>query len=415
MTLSPRIRRGWRFLRALVREYEETGCDDSAATLTYTTLFAVVPVLTVAWAILRSLPQLGGLAADLDRMIFTNLVPASGEQVRAYIAGFSEQAANLTGIGVAFLAVTAIMMLLTIERRINAVWRLHRERSLLSSLLVYWALLTLGPVLLGAGIATSSFLISAEFLGNGGAPLAPLLANVLAAVPFFVEVALFSLLYIVVPNCSVPVHHGIAGGLVAAVLFELAKAGFAFFVLRFNSYELVYGAFAAVPLFLLWVYISWSIMLFGVVLVYALSNLDEDGVGRGSPFPALLKVLALFHRRQQAGRAVPDTDARHVANAAGIANWHGLRESLLGHGVLERLPNGDLILLRDLHRMTLAEVARLVPWEAIAGDVPGMAEPDEFARENADRLARALAAFDDGLAVPVASVIESITPGGETT
>lgn len=410
MNLPLPVRRAARFVRTLVREYEATGCDDSAAKLTYATLFAVVPTLTVAWAILRSLPQLGGLAADLDRLIFTNLVPATGEQVRAYIAGFSEQASNLTGIGVAFLAVTALMMLMAIERRINAVWRLHRERSLLSSLLVYWALLTLGPVLLVAGIATSSFLLSAEFLGNGAARVSPLVAQFLGVVPFFVEVALFSLLYIVVPNCSVPVRHGITGGLVAAILFEVAKAGFAFFVLRFNSYELVYGAFAAVPLFLLWVYISWSITLFGVVLVYVLGNLDEDSVGRGSPFPALLKVLALFHRRQQEGMAVSDAGARHVANAAGIANWHDLRESLLGHRVLERLPNGDLLLVRDLHRMTLGEVARLFHWDEIAVVGTDMPEPDDFARENAARLAGALAAFDACLADSVASVFES-TPG----
>lgn len=406
MAVSADIRRAWRFLVSLVREYEETGCDDSAAKLTYTTLFAVVPTLTVAWAILRALPQLGDIGTDLDGLLFNNLLPATGDQVREYIGAFAEQAANLTGVGVAFLAVTAVMMLLTIERRINAVWRLHRERSLVSSLLVYWALLTLGPVLLGAGVGASSYLLSTELWGED-VQRRTAVVMLLGAVPFLVEVIFFSLLYIVVPNCSVPIRDGVVGGVIAALLFEIAKAGFAFFVTRFNSYELVYGAFAAVPLFLLWIYISWSITLFGVVLVYTLSNHDDEVVRRGTAFPALLKVLGLFHRRQREGRAVADAEARRLARASGIGNWHDWRETLLRQRLVERLANGDLVLVRDLHAVTLADLVRLLSWGQIDRANDGGQEPDTFAQSLAKTLADAVADLDARLGDSVASVLES--------
>lgn len=403
------LRRAGRFLRALWQEYQATGCSDSAGTLTYTTLFAVVPTMTVAWAILRAMPQLGDIGERLDSVLFANLVPATGEQVREYLAGFSQQAANLTGIGIAFLLVTAVMMLLAIERRINAVWRVHRERSLVSSLLVYWALLTLGPVLLGAGLAASSWLLSAQLLADVGAPPVALQA-VLEVVPFLMAVLFFSLLYIVVPNCSVPVREGVVGGIVAAALFEAAKAGFAFFVTRFNNYELVYGAFAAVPLFLLWIYISWSITLFGVVVVYLLANWDDEAVQRATAFPALLKVLGHFHRARQAGHAVTDREARHAARAAGIDNWHELREELLRRRYLERLATGELVLVRDLHSLTLAELLRLFDWQELDAQVDGGREPDAFAQAEANRLRTALARLDADLDLTVASVLDAPLP-----
>lgn len=405
METVPDYRRAWRFMRALEREYRESGCADGAATLTYTTLFAVVPTMTVAWALIKAMPSAGGLGERLEALIFNNLVPASGEQVRAYLAGFAEQASNLTGIGVLFLVVTAVMMLLAVERQINAIWRLHRERSLVSSLLVYWALLTLGPVLIGAGLAASSYLLSADLFGETVGNLG-LVRVFLEVVPFLVGILFFSLLYIAVPNCSIPVREGVVGGVVAAMLFEGAKAGFTYFVSRFSSYELVYGAFAAVPLFLLWVYISWSITLFGVVLVYMLANWEDDAVARGTPFPALLRVLELFHRRQGGGVAVSEREARHAARSAGIDNWHELREQLLRHRFLERLAGGELVLVRDLHHLRLSELVRLLSWDDLDGAGERGTEGDAFARSMDARLHAALASMNASLDVSVATVLD---------
>lgn len=403
MARVPDFRQVVRFARTLAREYRDTGCQDSAASLTYTTLFAVVPTLTVAWAILHALPQLGSAGDRLEALLLGNLVPASGEQVRAYLAAFAEQASNLTGVGIAFLAVTAVLMLLTIEHRINAVWRVHRQRSLVSSLLVHWTLLTLGPVLIGAGLLASSYLLSVDLFGAQVGELGAV-RTLLEVVPFLVGWLFFALLYIAVPNCSVPVAAGLAGGFVAAALFEAAKAAFGFFVTRFDSYELVYGAFAAVPLFLLWVYISWMITLAGVVFTYTLANRDDDAPGRASPFPALLRVLEAFHLRQQQGRALGEAELRHVARRAGVEKWHELREQLLARRIIGRVDGDGLVLVRDLHAMTLAELARLLDWQQLEPS-GGAREPDAFAHAQARALRAALAAFDQQLDASVADVL----------
>lgn len=407
MAKVPDFRRGWRFLRSLVREYLDTGCDDSAASLTYTTLFAVVPVMTVAFAILKLTPQLAGVGDHVEALIFQNFVPATGEQVRHYLLEFSTQASNLTTIGILFLLVTSGMMLVTVERAFNRIWRVHRSRRFLSSLLVYWALLTLGPLLLGAGLAASSYLFSSQAMTTAVGHAA-VLKPLLAVLPFVLGTIFFSIVYIAVPNCHVPVREGVIGGVVAALLMELARHAFTFFVTRFTSYELVYGAFAAVPLFLLWVYISWMITLFGVVLVYSLANWDDAEVQEATTFPALIKVLALFRARQHEGRSVSDREARHVARLSGIDNWHELRERLLAAGFIERAETGALLLACDLHKVRLADIARVLSWDVVDRLPDSGREPDAFAQAIADHLREAVAAFDTRLDEPVAVALDRL-------
>lgn len=394
-----------RFAATVVREYREAGCRDSAASLTYTTLFAVVPIMTVAFAILKLIPQPAGIVNRIEALVFDNFLPQSGARALEYLVEFSDQAANLTAVGVLFLFVTAIMMLVTIERVFNRIWQVHRPRRLLHSLLVYWALLTLGPLLLGSGLAVSSLFFSLDAVSAtvGDVDMA---INFLAVLPFVFGAVFFSLAYILVPNCTVPIREGIIGGVVAALLLEAARYGFAFLVSSFSSWQLVYGAFAVVPIFLLWIYISWSITLFGVVLVYSLTNQDDDTVSSASAFPALLKVLALFRVQQLQGLAVTGRDARHVARHAGIDNWHELREQLLSKRVLGRDDAGNLLLLRDLNALRLADVVRLLDWEALDIANKDGQETDDFCRYSTDFLREAVAGFDKKLDVSVAVFLD---------
>lgn len=407
MTLNSRLRGARRFLTSLVREFNDTGCTDSTASLTYTTLFALVPMMTVAFALLKVTPQLHAVGDRIEALIFENFLPASGDQLRHYLTGFSAQASRLTGIGVLFLLTTSLFMLLTVERAFNRIWRVHRQRRLLPSLLVYWALLTLGPLLVGSGFVASSWL--AAYAGRetmAGVEHLPVWEPLLAMLPFLLGAVFLSLLYIAVPNCDVPVREGIVGGIVASLLMEVARHAFTLVVLRFTAYELVYGAFAVVPLFLAWIYISWAITLFGVVLVYVLANRDDTDVPPATTFPALLKVLAMFREHQQKGLPVPDQEARHVARRAGIDNWHEFRERLLARRILERDERGALLLVRDLHTLRLADVARVMNWEAVSRAARGREEPDAFARDMAGRLREAMADFDARLDESVASALD---------
>ncbi|MFZ5755983.1 MAG: YihY family inner membrane protein [Pseudomonadota bacterium] len=408
MTPITRLWHGWRLLKAVVREYRDSGCKDSAASLTYTTLFAVVPMMTVAFALLKLAPQLHGIGDRIEGLIFENFVPATGEQVKTYLAVFAEQAASLTGVGVLFLLVTSVMMLVTVERAFNRVWRVHRPRRLLSSLLVYWALLTLGPLLLGTGLAVSTWLATTQTFSDTVGRIG-LWSELLSVLPFLLGAVFFSLVYIAVPNCHVPAREGVIGGVVASALMEAARHTFTFFVGGFSSYQLVYGAFAAVPLFLLWLYISWAITLFGLVLVYVLVNRDDEEIRPATAFPALLKVLALFQARQREGLAVQDYEARLEARRAGIDNWHEYRERFLARRILDRDERGGLLLVRDLHALRLADLARVLNWDS-ALRRNGSTEPDEFAAAMAERLRAAVAAFDAGLDEPVASVLERAFP-----
>lgn len=404
---DPRLRRAWRFLQALAREYREAGGHDSAASLTYTTLFAVVPLMTVAFAILKMVPALSGVGLHIETLIFENFVPATGAQVRQYLAGFADQAASLTTVGIVFLLAMALLLLLKIERVINRIWRVHRPRRLVSSLLVYWALLTLGPLLLGTGIAVSSYLLSVEIVSTAVGHLG-LFSELLALVPFLAAAVLFSMVYIAVPNCNVPLRDGVIGGIVAALLLELARHAFTFFVTRFSSYELVYGAFAAVPLFLLWIYISWVITLFGVVLAYVLASWDDEELRDATAFPALLKILALFRARQHGGEAVDEREVAHVARLAGIDNWQELRERLLLARLLERSEGGALLLACDLSALRVADILRLLDWKQIDAVTASGLEQDAFAQAAADYLREAMLVLDAQLDEPVGALLDRL-------
>lgn len=389
-----------RFLQTLAHDYREAGCRDSAAALTYTTLFALVPMLTVVFAILRSMPSLADSGSQFEALIFENFLPEAGAQVREYLTEFSGKAGNLTAIGAVILFITSVMMLVTIERAFNRIWHIHRQRGLVSSLLVYWTVLTLGPLLIGAGLALTSYLVSSD-LFHAAVGSTETFRSLLGLLPFVLSAAGFSILYIAVPNCNVPIREGIAGGIVAAALFELAKKGFSLFVTGFSSYNLVYGAFAAVPVFLLWIYLSWMITLFGVVLVYVLVNWDDEEVHAGSLLPGLLQVLALFRARQRQGDSVADREARRCASAAGIENWNDLREVLLASNLLQRTQSGELMLARDLDDVRLRDIVRLLPWSAL--DVPGDAEAPATTA-----LREALQAFDARLDQTLAGAIDDM-------
>jgi membrane protein len=406
--LRAALRLRLRFLQALVHDYQQAGCRDSAAALTYTTLFALVPMLTVVFAILRSMPALADSGSQFEALIFENFLPETGAQVRDYLTAFAGKAGSLTAIGAVILFVTSVMMLVTIERAFNRIWHIHRQRGLVSSLLVYWTVLTLGPLLIGAGLALTSYLVSSD-LFHAAVGNTETFRRLLGLLPFVLSAAGFSILYIAVPNCNVPIREGIAGGIVAAALFELAKKGFSLFVTGFSSYNLVYGAFAAVPVFLLWIYLSWMITLFGVVLVYVLVNWDEEEVRAGSLLPGLLQVLALFRARQRQGDSVADREARRCASAAGIENWNDLREVLLASNLLQRTQSGELMLARDLDDMRLRDIVRLLPWSGL--DVPADADAPATVA-----LREALQAFDARLDQTLAGAIDDMNaarPRGE--
>ncbi|WP_252271116.1 YihY family inner membrane protein [Pseudomonas subflava] len=333
---------------------------NSAAALTYTTLFAVVPVMTVTFAILSAVPAFQGTGEQIQYFIFHNFVPSSGEMVQEYLREFTAQARQLTWAGVVLLAITAFFMLLTIEKAFNAIWRVRQPRRGISSFLLYWAILSLGPLLLGAGFAVTTYITSLMLL-SGPESLAGV-QTLLRFAPLLFSTAAFTLIYSAVPNTRVPLRHALAGGLFTSALVEVAKNVFGLFVSWFPGYQLIYGAFATVPLFLLWIYLSWLIVLFGAELV---CNLSSSRSWRRRALPrllVLLGVLEVFHERQQRGRSVRHRDVQRQGWSMPEDEWAELVEFLEQEQLICRTSEGAWVLCRDLEHYSLQRLIAHNPW-----------------------------------------------------
>lgn len=345
------------FIRDLIRQYLADQGVLNAAALTYTTLFAVVPLMTVLYTMLAAIPSFRGVGETIQTWIFSNFVPSTGEVVQQYLQGFTSQARSLTGVGIAFLLITSILMIRNIEVAMNRIWRVREPRKGLFSFLLYWAVLTLGPMLIGLGLGLSSYVASLNFLPSASESWK---SSLLALLPPLLSTAAFTLLYTAVPNCRVPVRNAFIGGVAAAVAFEVAKRGFALFVTSSPSYQLIYGAFAAVPLFLLWIYISWSIVLFGAELTRKLTLLADREYASEPSILGLLSILYELWKGQQKGEALRESRLLQRAGVA-RANWDRLLDCLRQADLVQRTDHGRLVLSRDLSRFTLVELLDRVP------------------------------------------------------
>jgi membrane protein len=258
-----------RFARRVGERFSGDRCTRAAAALSFTTMFALVPFMAVGFAMFSLFPQFQRLRETIKDFIYSNFVPAAGDVVEKYIDQFIANAARLTTWGLLFVLATAFMLMLTIEQTFNDIWHAREHRKRLHRLLAYWALLTLGPMLIGVSLTLTSQLATLSLLAPSTmfGDVRPLLFGLLPAV---LEVLAFVLLYTVIPSRPVRMRHALVGSLCAVTLFEIAKRGFALYVSLFPSYRVIYGAVATLPVFLLWVYLSWLVVLLGAVVTATL-------------------------------------------------------------------------------------------------------------------------------------------------
>lgn len=259
------------FCLKLAQRFDEDGCFYRAGALTYTTILSIVPFLAVSFGLLLLFPQFQALGIEVQNFIFKNFMVASGQIIQHYLQQFISQAYHLSLISLVFLVVTAVSMLYTIEQTFNTIWRVHKFHRGILALLWYWILFILSPLLIGIGYAISTYFLSLEWVAKSSEYLG-LTRFLLAIPPFLITAFAFSVLYIVVPNCKVPMRNGIIAGIMAAFLFEIAKYGFGLYLTLFPTYELLYGAFAVIPIFLIWIYLVWVIILLGAEISHALST-----------------------------------------------------------------------------------------------------------------------------------------------
>ena len=263
------------FIVQVAKRFEQDRCQRVAGALSFTTVLAIVPLTAVMLAVLSLAPGFSTWMTVIQDFIYSNFVPAAGEVVQKYLTQFAGKAGRLTAVGLLFLMITAIMLMATIEQAFNDIWRVTNTRKLLYRFLVYWALLTLGPILVAGSLTLTSKLFMLPFLGRAEITL---LREVLDVVlPLAFEFGAVVLLYTVVPNVPVLWRNALAGGLFAAVLLETAKYLFAASMKTFTSYQIIYGAIAALPIFLVWIYISWVIILLGAIVTATLDDWQLTG------------------------------------------------------------------------------------------------------------------------------------------
>ncbi len=345
----------------LLSRFVTDRCTDNAAALTYMSLFALVPLLTLVYTMASAVPAFQGLEGEIESFLFENLMPDTGLEMQQYLSDFSSQAKNLTGFGIAMLVATAILMLRNIEAAFNRIWRTRGNRSAVGSFLLYWAVLSLAPLTIGLALGINTYLASFSMLFQDveaavGLKLAPLALYTLG----------FTLLYVAVPNCRVPFRHALVGGLVAALAFNLARFLFTRLVVG-SSYTFIYGAFAAVPLFLLWIYLSWNLVLVGGILVHSLSAYQSKEQAQRPTVLKGLDVLYLFWVRQRGGRAVREFEiysGKHEAlSGVDSETWSKLRDLFINKRLITENARGHFLLCRDLHKVSFWQLKEWINQE----------------------------------------------------
>ncbi|MBC7452631.1 MAG: YihY family inner membrane protein, partial [Massilia sp.] len=374
------------------RRLQEEQLPQVAGSLTFTTTLALVPLLTIILAIFTTFPIFSNFRASLEAYFIQSMMPkAISNTVIGNLTTFASKAKGLSAIGAVALLITSASMMGMVERVFNQIWKVRRTRPIGQRVTIYWALMTLAPLMLGLSISATSQL----FMATGGlAKTAPLISSIFYT---FVSVALtgglYTLLYMLVPNKFVDWRDAVWGGMVAAVAFEVAKRLFAMFVRQFPAYAVIYGALAALPLFLLWIYLSWMITLIGALLTAALPVVKYERWWYkpvpGGAFVDAMAILKVLHgSAQTADSALVSSASIRAHTRFGYDEMTMLLERMLSEGWVGRvqadvtmrskwgkraLESADnWVLLANVNKLRLADVYRLYVFGGTASDATKM-------------------------------------------
>ncbi len=398
-----------------VRRFAGDGCFTGAGALAYMTLVAMVPLTAIALAVLSAFPVFADTRDQLIELAFRSFVPEVSAEAEWWFRYFAGNSVRTTSLGVMALGVTAVLLLATIEDQLHHIWRVQSPRPWLQRILAYWAVLTLGPLLLGTSVSLPGYIdLLARHTGLDAAGLSHSadMRPLLRLLPLLLETVSFSLLYALIPNCSVRWREALVGGLVAAALVELLKIGFALYLVHFSTYRAIYGALAAIPIFLLWLYVVWSAVLFGAVVAAALPQWRLDRPATAAPAAsrrlglglALLAELAA-QMRQGGTLSIGALAGRLGVAASAVDDELGaLREA----GFVAQAAGGGWVLARALEAATLIDLYRALGLP-LAASLEGEAAAPWQARI-APAVARIADAESAALSVPLSELVGADLP-----
>lgn len=387
-------RRMKRLLRHVWKHFQEDRSLEEAASLGYTSLLSLIPLLAVVFGIVAAFPVFDEWSQRLQSFIFENFMPSAGEQVVPYLNTFLDSVSQLTLPGMLTLIVTALLLLIRIETAFNRIWRVDKARPLLNRVVMYWAVLTLVPILIAAAMAFSAQKVFGIIGGEAGLP-----PGLYKLGMFFLTWLVFTSMFILVPHRRVFIKHALAGGFLSAVLFELAKAGFVAYVANTN-YKVIYGALATVPIFLFWIYLVWIVVLLGASLAASLTTFSdysryETVWPRRWEFQLAFRLIGHFREAQKAGESLSRERILELETQASELQLLKLVNRMREEHILAEDEEGNWVLLRDLEDLSLGDLYRAGDYYLPLGDV------DRLPRESA---------WDDAFVDALATVAEEARP-----
>lgn len=345
-----------------IRRFYTDGLGQSAGALTYSTLLALVPLMVITFAILSGFPAFDMVRERMEAMFFDIFVPEVGVEVENYLSEFSRNANNLTAVGVAALSFTAVLLLWTIEATLNQIWRVEHPRPIGVRLLIYWTVLTLGPLLLGLSFVLSSGVLSSAGQWIDRGPVSRINDTIRVMSGVAVQSMAFMLLFRLVPARPVRLRDAAIGGVISGVAFYLLRWGFNSFLTSGTTYETIYGAVAVLPIFLVWIYSSWTVIIMGAVFAASFPDwwkTREPMAGVNLPPARRLEVavaiLAILSRQAQRGGAVSLAD---LQDAVPLDARDQMLEALVNCGYVIRTEGDCLSLIRDLYTTRIIDLAQ---------------------------------------------------------
>lgn len=404
----PFLEKTWfQFIVFVLRRFEADRCRDQAGSLTYTTLFAVVPMLTVFLVIISSIKALEPARQQLQQLIYSNFLPKSTIAFDKALNAFTDKSSNLTIIGVLFLFVTTVLMLTSIETVFNRIWRVKETRTGLVGFMRYWTIISLGPIVLGSAFVLSSTVASMNILSNNFAGYQLDGSFILWLISFLLTIVGFFILYWTIPNRTVPILSAAIAACFSASIFEILKRLFGWIMSNFTSYEIVYGAFAAVPIFLLWIYLSWNIILLGVEVSYALTAFHSGKEEKRHPILMLLDMLELFYKKQQIGESVTEKELLNIVGRGELGRLPAFILQLEAQNLIKRTDKDDYVLVRNLAQVDFWSFFTALPYPLpLRDDVNNVHQDDEWI----ERLGPSLVDSNDYLAaklsIPLSTIFE---------
>lgn len=352
------------FFLFVIQRFLALRCTEIAASLSYTSLLSLVPLLAVIFAGFSSFSVFQELLTEIQHFIFANFVPSSSELIQEYLNEFVGKASQLTLVGLLGLFVVALMLMWQIDKALNHIWGANKAKNFLRTFLIYWAVLTLGPVLMGVSLMVTSYIVSLPLISDAADTIG-IRTQVLLIIPFVMTLLAFTLIYLIIPNTRVTFFHALVGGITATLFFELAKRGFALYVSHNTTYTSLYGALATVPIFLIWIYISWLVTLLGAVTTRSMTLFDfslTQSSYSSHRFLSAFHILRVLSKASQNGQALPDEHFHKDSFLYDEKYMDEILYELEKSGWILKTENELWVLAKDLDDVTLWDLYQKLPY-----------------------------------------------------